>query len=183
MSARKGMFMTDYFERDGEVIINGTLIAPDKIQVVKHNEIKTYLLDFSNLYERGIGSETEFYDVVVTGHRRKNTILVDEIIDSPEETGVSVYRLDENRQIKWVFASGVVDMVPNYNFAKKTLRILSGTGTPVVIDGFGRLDIIETTVDFYKNDCPKLFVVHDEFRQSGSEETSKILRFNSLQVG
>lgn len=177
--------MTNYYENNKHVLISGTLISPDQIQYVKNNRIVTQKLNFSKLYEKGKGSETAFYDVVVTGTRLKNEILVDEIIDSPEETGESVYRLGDHNIIKWAFVSenDFYDSIRNVDSVKKVISLLNKDRI-ANIDGIGRVKTINTTVDYFDHRYPHFFVCNNNNNKltiTGKKEY-KIL-FNSFQLG
>lgn len=174
--------MTNYYEKDRHVLISGTLVAPDQIQYIKNNDIVTQSLDFSKLYSMGKGSETAFYDVIVTGKRIGNKILVDEILDSPEETKESIYRLGDHNVIKWAFVSEEDFYDPiQIDSVKKTLGLLKENRV-VEIEGIGRIKKINTTVDYYDHRYSHIFVsTNNHLTITGSDEY-RIL-FNSFQLG
>ena len=175
--------MTNYYEFHKHVLIYGTLIEPNKIQFVRENKICTMTLDFSKLYERGAGSETAYYDVVVTGVRKKSTIEVEEIIDSPEETGISVYRLGDHNAIRWAFVTNqdFKDGVENVNAVKKNLQLMNENSV-LNLEGFGKTSMITTVAEYYDCRYPRFFVCNEKnITVSGSE--IKRLKFSSFQFG
>ena len=174
--------MTNYYEKNRHVLISGTLVAPDKIQYIKNNEIVIQSLDFSKLYSMGKGSETAFYDVLVTGKRVENKILVDEILDSPEETKESIYRLGDHNIIKWVFVSESDFYDPvKIDSVKKTIGLL-GENKIIEIEGIGRVRTINTTVDYYDHRYSHIFInTNDHLTVAGSEDY--MVRFDSFQLG
>ena len=175
--------MTNYCEINGCTLIYGTLISPDEIQFVLNDDIVTKKLDFSYLIKKGSGCDAAFYDVVVVGKRKKNgSVLVYELLDSPEETGESIYRLGDHNLIKWAFVSesDFYDSIKNLDSARKTLSLLQKDRI-ADIDGIGKVKAINTTVDYFDHRYPHFFVCKNKLTVSGKEEFRVL--FPSFQFG
>lgn len=176
------------------VLVYGTLISPTQIQAVYNNRIMTFDLDFRNTPGRCAEGyvETEYYDVVLTGLLRGNLIYVWEIFDSPEESGVSVYRLFTHQPIKWAFVAEKDFFDPGEGLfsSVRTLSLFrsvnsSGSVYRDVDVGEGVLvSNIQTPVDNYTRRYPKLFVSKDECTEyRNSSNGCHTAWFHSFQLG
>lgn len=189
--------MTNYLERNGFVLLYGTLTSPTTIQVIKNNDVKEFCLDFSLLLKKNFTSETAYYDVVVTGLRRGNVILVNEIFDSPEETGIPIVRLGGKFPIKWIFVQNLPsEDIANLYCTKKTLCLLKmpnglevfGLDTiPSMVEKFpneNKISMIQTTTEHYDRRFPNLFVCTEPYPRAAGccDYKYPTLNFQSFQI-
>lgn len=176
------------------VLIYGTLISPTKIQVVCRSKVVTFDLDFRNTPGRCAGGyvETGYYDVVLTGMINGSKIHVWEIFDSPEESGVSVYRLFTHQPIKWAFVADKNFKDPGEGLfsSSRTLslfRNVNSNGSVFMDVDVGEgllLSKIETPVDHYDIRYPKIFISKDEcVEYRNSLNGTHSAWFRSFQLG
>lgn len=179
--------MTNSYSNGIQTLLFGTLTSPNTIQVIENNKINEYTLDFSQLISNGMGTDTAYYDVIVTGKRKGKNIIVNEIVDSPEESGVSVFRLFGEQQIKWGFSADC-----DFKERAENIKVLQLFSNDYGIDvpEFERVYRVQTVVERYDARLPKLFIYKEKYgdkrdfiihKTKGEKNTS--IKFYSIQLG